>query len=99
MSAPKRIMSDDPVDPVKGAIPAHGVEPHHRQSPSTPEHHRRLQGLVLAVHRRAGHHDEGHMLDTTVGAQPYDEVVVKVDSGDVDDLVGRIVALIVTRQD
>lgn len=99
MSAPNRIMPDDAVDPVGGTPPVHPVEPHHRREPLPPGHHRRLYGTVTAVHKRTPRHEEGHLLDATVGAQVYDEIVVRIDSGDPGDLAGTAVAIVVMEQD
>lgn len=86
-------MADDFVDPVDGVQPGHAIEGREAQGSRIPEHHASVTGLVIAVHRRSGHHEGDHVLDTSVGGHEYTDVVVRVDSGDLDDLVGKRVVV------
>lgn len=86
-------MPDDYIDPVDGVTPSHPVEAGGRRSGSGPVQAARLNGRVIAVHKKSGHHEGGHVLDTSVGAQEYAEVVIRVDSGDLEDLVGKDVVI------
>ena len=85
----------DSIEPVDGVQPSHRVEVTDSSPRSEPLAHRQLSGEVTAVHRRAGHHDGEHILDESVGAQEYNEIVVRVNAKDVDDLVGKRVTLLI----
>ncbi len=86
-------MADEYVEPIGKVPSAHRVrdpgEPPRKES----EHHGQINGEVIAVHRKAGHHEEGHLLYTSVGAQAYDEVVVRVEEKIADNLVGKRVSI------
>ena len=86
-------MVDDFVDPVDGIRPGHAIEGREAQGKRAPSHHGSVTGQVIAVHRRSGHHDGEHVLDTSVGGKEYVDLVVRVDSGQVDDLVGKRVVV------
>ena len=88
-------MSDDSIDPLDGLSPSRRIEGHGRADQHHPQHRQTLKGTVVAVHRKAGHHEGDHVLDTSVGAQAYNEVVVRVIEGNLNDLNGKAVMLIV----
>ena len=88
-------MADDSVDPLGGLSPSHRVEGHGRAEQHHPQHRQTLKGTIVAVHRKAGHHEGDHVLDTSVGAQEYNEIVVRVNEGNLGDLNGKVVTLIV----
>ena len=46
-------------------------------------------GEVISVRRRSGHHEEGHVLDATVGESTHDEIVIRVTRGSVDGIAGK----------
>jgi hypothetical protein len=85
---------EEPVDPISGS-----PRPHRSQdrltpiSPEKPTHKQELSGTVVAVHRKSGHHEEGHILDTSVGAEEYNEVVVRVQGADLEHIIGKAVRL------
>lgn len=86
-------MADDTVDPIGQVPPSPGVTPGGRRPGAEGSHQGRLRGEVVAVHRRVGHHDRGHVLDASVGAQTHSEVVIRVDSEDLSALVGKQVSI------
>lgn len=86
-------MVDDFVEPVDGVKPGHAIEGRGSRPTHVPGHHASLTGRVIAVHRRADRHDGEHTLDMSVGAQEYTDVVVRIESGDLVDLVGKQVVL------
>ncbi len=86
-------MVDDFVEPVDGVKPGHAIEGRGSRPTQVPGHHASLTGRVVAVHRRSDRHDGEHVLDTSVGAQEYTDVVVRIESGDLVDLVGKQVVL------
>lgn len=81
------------IDPVGEAAGAHRVGVPGSSSEYESELTVALTGEVVAVHKKAGHHDEGHVLDTSVGAREYTEIVVRVDSGNFEHLVGKKVSI------
>ncbi len=86
-------MVDDFVDPVDNVKPSHAIEGRGTRASHVPGHHASLNGRVIAVHRRSGHHDGEHVLDTSVGAQEYTDVVIRIESRDFEDMVGKQVVL------
>ena len=86
-------MVDDYVDPVDGVQPGHPIEGRPMRRPHVPEHHRSVTGQVIAVNRRTGRHNGEHVLDTSVGAQEFTEVVVRLDSEEGEELVGKRVVV------
>ena len=83
--------SVDPIGEVPGTPPIHGGGQRERREPS---HEGVVAGEVIAVHRRTtGHHESGHVLDTTVGAVEHSEVVIQVNRDDLDGLVGKRVSI------
>lgn len=91
-------MPDDYIDPVGDVPPARPVEGSGAARREHVEHHATYAGEVVAVHRRTGHRDEGrHLLDASVGAQPHNELVIRVEGGDAElaDLVGQRVSITV----
>ena len=86
-------MVDDFVDPVDGVSPSHAIEGRETRARHVPAQPASLTGRVIAVHRRSGHHDGEHVLDTSVGAQEYTDVVIRIESQDFEDMVGKQVGL------
>ena len=86
-------MVADYVDPVEGVNPGHAIEGRGTRASHVPGHHASLTGRVIAVHRRSGRHDGEHVLDTSVGAQEYTDVVIRIESQDFEDIVGKQVVL------
>ncbi|MCH8204861.1 MAG: hypothetical protein IID09_06825 [Candidatus Hydrogenedentes bacterium] len=86
-------MVDDFVDPVDGVSPSHAIEGRETRARHVPAQPASLTGRVIAVHRRSGHHDGEHVLDTSVGAQEYTDVVIRIESQDFEDMVGKQVVL------
>ncbi len=86
-------MADDSVDPIDSVNPSHVIEGRGTRVSHVPGQHASLNGRVIAVHRRSGHHDGEHVLDTSVGAQEYTDIVVRIESRDFDDMVGKQVVL------
>ena len=85
---------EEPVDPVSNSPRTH--RPQDRltpPSPGKPTHKRELSGTVIAVHRKSGHHDGDRILDATVGAAEYNEVVVRIEGAELGHLVGKTVRL------
>jgi len=83
-----------PLDPIEHVTPGRGPEESPGVQGSASPHRRVLRGEIVAVHRKTGHADAGgHVLDTTVGEQAHDELVVRVDGGDVSGLVGERVVI------
>lgn len=81
----------DPVDNVK---PGHAIEGREARGGSSPlSHHGSVSGQVVAMHRRTGHREGEHVLDTSVGGQEYVDIVIRVDSGELEDLVGKRVVV------
>ena len=88
-------MSDEFVDPVDSVPPelrVEGLQPGGRRQAS-PKRGASVEGEVVAVHRKSGHHEGQHVLDTSVGAKEYDEIVVRVESGDAHELAGKRVVI------
>lgn len=82
----------DPVDRVPPHLRAEGMGlPRQRQDEET--HAIGLDGEIVAVHRKSGHHEGRHILDTSVGAEEHNEIVVRVESGDLGHLVGKRVKI------
>ncbi len=86
---------DTPIGPIHSSDSVVRIEGHGGGERRSPAHHHVVHGEVVAVHQRAGHHEEGHILDTTVGAEPYDELVIRVTAGEVSELTGKHVRVIV----
>lgn len=86
-------MVDDFVDPVDGVKPSHAIEGRETRTHHVPAQPASLTGRIIAVHRRSGHHDGEHVLDTSIGAQEYTDVVVRIESGDFEDMVGKQVVM------
>ena len=86
-------MVDDFVDPVDGVSPSHAIEGRETRARHVPAQPASLTGRVIAVHRRSGHHDGEHVLDTSVGAQEYTDIVIRIESQDFEDMVGKQVVL------
>lgn len=86
-------MADDSVEPVDGVKPGHAIEGGGSRLTHVPGHHASLTGRVIAVHRRSDRHDGDHVLDTSVGGREYTDVVVRIESGDFEDMVGKQVVL------
>lgn len=89
-----KAMVDDFVEPVDGVKPSHAIEGGGSRLTHVPGHHASLTGRVIAVHRGADHKQDGeHTLDASVGAQEYTDVVVRIESGDFEDMIGKQVVL------
>lgn len=86
-------MPDDFVDPVDGVKSSHRVESGGSRPGPVPGPPRSVPGTVVAVRRRAGHHDGEHVLDTSVGARTYTEVVLRMESDELKDLIGKRVVI------
>lgn len=86
-------MPDDYVDPIDNVEPSHRVEGRGAERPRRPAHRGSVTGTIVSVQRKTQKHAEEHTLDTSVGAQAQSEVVIRVDDGDVDDLLGRRVVI------
>lgn len=87
-------MVDDYVDPVDAVKPSSAIEGRGSRPTQVPGHHASLTGRVIAVHRRSMHKEEGeHVLDMSVGAQEYTDVVVRIESGDFEYMIGKQVVL------
>lgn len=85
---------DGYVDPIGELPPVQPVSGGGRRDQREPGHEGRITGEVIAVHRRTNTHpEEGHVLDTSVGAVEHSEVVVQVNRDDLDGLVGKRVAM------
>ena len=82
----------DPVDSVPPELRVEGLEPGGRR-PSAAQRGAFVEGEVVAVRRKSGHHEGQHVLDTSVGAKEYDEIVVRVESGDAQQLAGKRVVI------
>lgn len=88
-------MPDDYVDPIEELSPAHRVEPFDRTRASGQGRRHPVTGEVVAVHPRTVRREPGHVLDATVGGQSFDEIVVRVQEGEVGELIGKRVKLII----
>ncbi len=86
-------MPDDYVDPIDQVEPGHRVEGRGAERPARPAHRGAVRGTIVSVQRKTQKHAEDHTLDASVGAQAQSEVVIRVDEGDVDDLLGRRVVI------
>ena len=86
-------MVDDFVDPIDAVRPSNPIEDAGGSRAVTPQRHQTVSGRVVAVHKRSGHKEGHHVLDTSVGASTFSEVVVRIDSGDIGDLVGKQVVI------
>lgn len=87
-------MPDDAIEPISETPAVHPVSAGGHYAGMSPTHEGRIVGEVIAVHRRTSAHPEsGHLLDATVGAVAHSEVVVRIERGDVDGLVGKRVAI------
>lgn len=86
-------MVDEYVEPVDGVKSGHRIEGRPGPRAEIPAHHASLSGQVVAVHRRSGHHEGEHILDTSVGAEEHTEIVVRVEAGELSDLVGKQVVV------
>ena len=86
-------MVDEYVDPVDSVKPSHHIESRSGARPEARQHHASLSGYIVAVRRQSGHREGEHVLDTSVGAEEHTEIVVRVDSGEFDDLVGKRVVV------
>ena len=84
-----------PVDPVEGIYPRPPGESNPGAEHPAPEQtfRRSIRGRITAVHRGAPHAPEHHLLDVTVGESPYQEIVIRVGSANLDGLVGRDVII------
>ena len=93
--------SDGPLEPIRGADPQRAIDAYHEQErqPVEPTHVRRLVGQVVSVHEKAGQHEESHILDESVGAQPHNDLIIRVPKGDLSHLVGRRVVIRVEAED
>ncbi len=81
-----------PIDPIDGVQP-YRVTPERRGATEEQTYRRTLHGEIVAVRKHSGHHSPGHILDTTVGENAYDEVVVRVRRGDVEGIQGKRVVV------
>jgi hypothetical protein len=86
-------MPDDYVDPVDHVEAARPIEGRGTARAVPPFAHTTVSGRVIAVRRKTPQHAESHRLDASVGAQPYSEIVIQIDEGEVGDLVGKRVAI------
>ncbi len=86
-------MVEDYVDPIDEVKPSHAIEGRGAERPHFPEQHRSITGQIIAVNRRSPRHEEAHVLDTSVGAREYTEVVVRLDSDEAEELVGKRVVV------
>ncbi|MDP7638668.1 MAG: hypothetical protein QGG73_02985 [Candidatus Hydrogenedentes bacterium] len=85
---------EEPVDPVSSSPRTQRPQgPLTPPSPSKPTHKQELSGVVTTVHRRSGHHGGEHILDTSVGAEEYNEIVIRVKGSELGHLVGKTVRL------
>ncbi len=85
---------DDPIEPVGEPPRSHPVAAGGQRQDRQPSHTGRIVGDVIAVHRRtASRPESGHILDATVGGVTHSEVVIQVDDGDLDGIVGKRVAI------
>lgn len=83
----------EPIEPVDGVQPAEPVRAHGTGGYMPGGRPPRVIGEVIAVHRKSGHHEGGHLLDVNVGGEEHTELVVRVLSGPYDDLEGRRVVI------
>jgi hypothetical protein len=86
-------MSDEFVEPIGELPPTPPVSPGGHRDSAPLSHEGRITGEITAVHRRAGHTEPGHILDTSVGAQAHTEIVVQTDRENLDDLIGKRVVI------
>lgn len=86
-------MVDEYVDPVDSVKPSHHIESRSGPRRQVANRHASLTGRIVAVRRRSGHREGEHVLDTSVGAEEHTEIVVRVDAGEFDDLVGKQVVV------
>jgi hypothetical protein len=85
---------DGYVDPIGEVPPLQPAGAGGQRESRDTSHEGRIAGEVIAVHRRTtGHHEGGHLLDTTVGAVDHSEVVIQVDHCDLEGLVGKRVVI------
>jgi len=81
------------VDPIQG-VPAKQPVDGHSEPGERPARGRHVViGRVTAIHRRNVHHESGHILDATVGGDEHTELVIRVESGLIDELDGKRVAI------
>lgn len=86
-------MPDEYIDPVDHVEASHPIAGRGAERPPRPAHRGSVTGTIVSVHRKTAHHAEDHTLDTSVGSHAQSEVVIQVDEGDVEDLVGRRVVI------
>lgn len=88
-------MPDEYIDPVDNLKPIHPVEGGGRRPEGVPGPAASVSGIVIGVHRKSSRHEEAHRLDTSVGGQTYTELVLRVESGEIDEheLMGKRVVV------
>jgi len=82
----------DPIDRVPPGLRPEGLGAGQKRKPAE-RRGATVEGEVIAVRRKSGHHEGKHLLDATVGAREYDEVVVRVNSGEAHGLAGKRVTI------
>ncbi len=84
----------DFVNPVAGRPPLERVENQARERENRREA-RSITGRISAIHRGHRHSTRGHVLDLTVGADEFTEIVVRVPPGIYNNLEGKRAVLYV----
>lgn len=87
-------MPEDYIDPIDNVPPNHAIAPGSPRSQSQPPARApMIAGEVIRVERRSGRREAGHVLDATVGGHARDEIVIRVDTGSVEGLMGQRVVV------
>ncbi|MBI2435304.1 MAG: hypothetical protein HYV26_20805 [Candidatus Hydrogenedentes bacterium] len=84
----------DYVNPVAGRAPIERVENQVRPQ-ERGRQPRSIAGRISSVYRGHRHSTRGHMLDLTVGADEFTEIVVRVPPGIYNNLEGKRAVLYV----
>jgi hypothetical protein len=78
------------IEPVHNLMPSGAITPHTESGSAPPPRTTGIVGQVVAVHRaRTTASTEAHILDVTVGADDYTEIVIRVPNRPYAHLEGK----------